>query len=287
VSRTTWRVGQGFWLTRCDNERGEAFSRECSLLHALAETAKADPGLLLIVPSLIPTRSGDVVSMHSDSLWRLTRHIDGLHPSPNNPAAYDLMLNVLLRLHKAFDLTSNECPTFPNIVGRVRDRLSQLPNTISRSSFAHKERDILHEAANWLKPRLDRLSIFPTRLVHGDWTPLNVLMRCDGRAGILDFEACGRGPAVLDFANMCSTLLMWSRLDNMSERIATFVSSFGEKTGVPIGLDIIHISMLTHWVGHYFDWREREATDENTEVLRRLLGRIETVLYFAAKSADM
>src|SRR5262245_59490088 len=95
VSRTTWRVAKGFWLTRCGSERGEAFRRECNLLQALAETAKADLGLLLIVPSLIPTRSGDVVSMHGDFLWRLTRHIDGFHPSPNDPATYDLMLNVL------------------------------------------------------------------------------------------------------------------------------------------------------------------------------------------------
>jgi len=193
------------------------------------------------------------------------------------------MLNVVLRLHKAFDSTSNQCPTCPDIVGRVRDRLSQLPNTISRSSFTHKERDILHEAAHWLKPRLDRLSTLPTRVVHGDWTPLNILIRHDGWAGILDFEACGRGPAVLDFANMCSTLLMWSRLDNISERIAALVLSFEEKTDVAIGLDIVHISMLTHWFGNYFDWRERESTDENTEVVRRLLGRIETVLHFAAK----
>ena len=282
VGRTTWRVAQGYWLTRCGNERAEAFRRECSLLQALAKISKADPGLLLIVPSLIPTRSGDVVSTHGDFLWRLTSHIDGLHPSPSDPATYDLMLNVVLRLHKAFDSTSNQCPTLPDIVGRVRDRLSQLPNTISRSSFAHKERDILHEAVHWLKPRLDRLSTVPARVVHGDWTPLNVLIRRDGWAGILDFEACGRGPAVLDFGNMCSTLLMWSGLDNISERMAALVASFEEKTGVPIGLDIIHIAMLTHWVGHYFDWREREATEDNTEVLRRLLGRIETVLFFAA-----
>jgi thiamine kinase-like enzyme len=119
--------------------------------------------------------------------------------------------------------------------------------------------------------------------VHGDWTPLNVLIRRDGWAGILDFEACGRGPVVLDFANMCSTLLTWSTLDNISERIAALVSSFDEKTDVPVGLDIVQISILTHWFGPYFDWRERESTDENTEVVRRLLGRIETVLHFAAK----
>lgn len=236
-----------------------------------------------MVPSLIPTTSGDVVSTHSGFLWRLTRHIDGLHPSANDSATYDLMVNVLLRLHEAFDFISNQCPICPDILGCVRDRLSELPTALSRSSLTHKERDILHDAANWLSPRLDRLSIFPTRIVHGDWTPLNVLVRRDGWAGILDFEACGRGPAVLDFANMCSTLLMWSRLDNISERIAALVSSFEEKTAVPIGLDIVHISMLTHWFGQYFEWRERELTDENTAVVQRLLGRIETVLYFGTK----
>jgi hypothetical protein len=123
VSRTTWRVAKGFWLSRCGNERGEAFRRECNFLQALAETAKANPRLMLIVPSLIPTKSGDVVSVHSGFLWRLTRHIDGLHPSPNDPVTYDLMLNVVLRLHKAFDSASNQCPTCPDIVGRVRESL--------------------------------------------------------------------------------------------------------------------------------------------------------------------
>ncbi len=158
-------------------------------------------------------------------------------------------------------------------------------HTISRSSLTQKERDILHEAAHWLKPSLDQLSTLPTRVVHGDWTPLNVLIRRDGWAGILDFEACGRGPAVLDFANMCSTLFMWSRLDTISGRIAALVSSFEEKTDVPIGLDIVHISMLTHRFGHCFDWRERKSTDENTEVVRRLLGRIEVVFAFCGKIA--
>lgn len=273
VSRATWKVAQGFWLTRCGPERGEAFRRECALLQALADTARADPGLLLIVPSLIPARSGDLVSLHSGFLWRLTRHIEGLHPSPNDPATYDLMLNAVLRLHQAFDSISNQRPTCPDIVSRVRDRLSP---------FTPQEPDILHVAAHWLKPRLDRLSALPPRIVHGDWTPLNVLIGRDGRAGILDFEACGRGPAVLDLANMCSTLLMWSGLDNISGRIAALVSSFEERTGVPIGLDIVHVAMLTHWFGHYFDWREREPADENTEVVRRLLGRIETVFHFAA-----
>jgi hypothetical protein len=42
-------------------------------------------------------------------------------------------------------------------------------------------------------------------------------------------------------------------LDNISERIIALVSSFEEKTDVPIGLDIVQISMLTHRFGHYFD----------------------------------
>jgi Ser/Thr protein kinase RdoA (MazF antagonist) len=247
----------------------------------LAETARSDPGLRLLIPSPVPTESGEVAPMHSDFLWRLTRHIDGQHPAPTEPGTYDLMLNVLLRLHSALNSVSNRCPTPPEVVGRVRDRLSELPQIISRSSIPDQERDILHEAACWLKPKIDRLSSLPARLVHGDWTPLNVVIGRDGLAGILDFEDCARGPAVLDVANMCSTLLMWSRLDNVSQRIEALVSSFEHKTGVRIGMDIIHISMLTHWFGHYFDWRQRESTDENTEVVRRLVGRIETVRRFA------
>lgn len=282
VSRTTWRVAEGFWLTCCDAERAEAFRRECHLLHALGEIAQANPELMLVAPRLVPATSGEFVLLHSGFLWLLTCHIEGAHPSADDPATCDLMANALLRLHRALDLIPDPRPACPNILDGVRDRLAKLSHTLSESSFTGGERDILNAAANWLRPRLDRLSVFPTRVVHGDWTPLNVLIRQDGRAGILDLEACGQGPAVLDYANMGSTLLMWSKLDNIPGRIAELVSRFEEKTGVPLGLDIVHIAMLTHWFEHYFEWRERELTAENSEVVQRLLGRIQTVLRFVA-----
>ena len=76
---------------------------------------------------------------------------------------------------------------------------------------------------------------------------------------------------------------MWSRLDNIPARIAELISCFEEKTGVPLGLDIVQIAMLAHWFGHYFEWRERELTAATTEVVRRLLGRVEAVLDFVTK----
>jgi Ser/Thr protein kinase RdoA (MazF antagonist) len=284
VSRTTWRVADGFWLTGCEAEREAAFRRECNLLQVLDASVKADPELRLIVPDLIPTRSGDVVSSHSGLLWRLTHHIEGVHPSPHDPATYEVMVNLALRLHEAFDAIVDPCPACPDFVGGVRERLWHLPETLSGSLLQQKERDVLHEAADWLKPKLDRLSALPTRIVHGDWTPLNVLIRRDGWAGILDFEACRRGPAVLDFANICSTLLMWSSLDRIPERMAVLVSAIQEKTGLPIDMNIVQIAMMTHWFGHYFEWQQRERTNANAEVARRLLGRIETVLQFTREA---
>jgi hypothetical protein len=233
------------------------------------------------MPSLIPTRSGQVVSVHSDFLWRLTRHIDA-PSSPNDPAACDLMLNLVLRLHKALDSDFESVPDLPRYRGPRARSLIAANHTISRSSFTQK--GARHPTRGCTLAEAEpRSVIHPSHSVCARRSPLNALIRRDGWAGILDFEACGRGPAVLDFANMCSTLFMWSRLDTISGRIAALVSSFEEKTDVPIGLDIVHISMLTHWFGHCFDWRERKSTDENTEVVRRLLGRIEVVLHFAAK----
>ncbi len=280
VSRATWKVQQGFWLTCCHPERGLAFRKECSLLQALGDTTTAHPELLLIVPSLIPTRSGDIVPAHSGFLWRLTRHLDGFHPPANDPATYDRMVNILARLHQVFDFTSTKGADYPNILQCVRDRIRELPHTLSGPSFEPHERDTLFAAANWLNPRLDRLAALPARVVHGDWTPSNVLIRRDGWVGILDFEECGLGPAVLDFANICSTLLMWSGLDNISERMGALIRSIAEKTAAPLAPEIVHIAMLAHWFGQYFEWRQREATQDNTQVVRRLLGRIETVLKF-------
>lgn len=282
VSRTNWRVADCYWLTRCESERANAFRRECHLLHAVAEVTRTEAALSLVVPTVVPTRSGDLVAVHDGSLWRLTRHVDGIHPSANDPATYDLMLDAIFRLHRAFDLISNLWPAYPNTLCRVRRHLGQLSSTITPTTSLARETEVLCRAATWIEPRLHRLSKIPARLVHGDWTPVNVLIRSDKSVGILDFESCGLGPAVLDFANMCSTLLMWSRLDNISQRIAALASSIEKSTGSAVGLENICISMVTHWIGHYLDWRDRPSTAKNTEVLHRLLGRIETTLNFAA-----
>jgi Ser/Thr protein kinase RdoA (MazF antagonist) len=274
VSRATWRAAEGYWLTCCEVRRESAFRRECALLANLGETLAAHHELALAVPTLVPTVTGEVVPAREGFLWRLSRHLAGSHPVMNDPASYELMVHVLVRVHQALDLVRDRCPGCPDVLGRVRARL----NALGQLSLTAEEGEVLPAAADWLRPRIGRLDAFPTRLVHGDWTPSNVLVGPTGAAGILDFEECGLGPSIYDFANICSTLLMWSGLDNVGKRMAWLVGVIEENLGAALDEEMVQTAMLAHWFGQYFDWRERTSTSENSQVLDRLRGRVQTVL---------
>jgi Ser/Thr protein kinase RdoA (MazF antagonist) len=240
----------------------------------LREALAAHPELAIAVPTLVPTVTGDVVPVREGFLWRLTRHLAGSHPVMNDPATYELMVHVLVRVHQALDLVRDLCPGYPDVLGRVRARL----NALGQLSLSDDEREVLPAAADWLRPRIGRLDAFPTCFVHGDWTPSNVLVGPAGSAGILDFEECGLGPAIYDFANICSTLLMWSGLDNLGKRMACLVGVIEENMGAALDGEMVQTAMLAHWFGQYFDWRERASNPENGQVLDRVLGRVQTVL---------
>ena len=136
-------------------------------------------------------------------------------------------------------------------------------------------------AAAWLAPRLGRVSKLPPRLLHGDWTPLNVLIDADGTAGILDFEACVRGPAVFDFANVCSTMLMWSDFDRADHKARDLASALERRFEAAGETGIVPIALVAHWFTQCCEWQNRARTPEDFDVVQRLLRRVDATLSFA------
>jgi Ser/Thr protein kinase RdoA (MazF antagonist) len=107
---------------------------------------------------------------------------------------------------------------------KTRQSIEQLNLTtfVPFTGYA-KEEEVLIQAAEWLLPRLAHFEGLPKQLVHGDWTPQNVLFGFrDHKAlltGVLDFEETGIDPVHVDIANVCSTLLMWSGLAGPEQHI--------------------------------------------------------------------
>ena len=150
-----------------------------------------------------------------------------------------------------------------------------------------EEEQVLWQASTWLLSRLDRLEHLPRQLVHGDWTPQNVLFSGTDRpnrlTGVLDFEAIAIDPIVVDVANICSTLLMWSGLDSLDERIASVLKSYEVSSGEHLELADIQTAMLAHWLCHYWSWRDRLQFGEfGQEVKQRLCLRIRSVFSYVS-----
>jgi Ser/Thr protein kinase RdoA (MazF antagonist) len=154
------------------------------------------------------------------------------------------------------------------------------------------ERELLERTCSWLPDRLDRFESLPRQLIHGDWTPRNVLFDSVapmGRlAAVLDFEFTAIDPIHVDLSHTCSTLLMWSGLDEIEARIQDVVSCYEKLGQTQIEYADILTAMLAHWFCHYWAWRDRlETSTEYHEVKKRLSLRIRLVLQFLEDSEKL
>jgi Ser/Thr protein kinase RdoA (MazF antagonist) len=148
-----------------------------------------------------------------------------------------------------------------------------------------REEELLREAGAWLLPRLGQFERLPRQIIHGDWTPQNVLFESSDRGtrltAVLDFEAMSNDPIHVDLANSCSTMLMWSGLDRNGPRIADIQKSYESFAGLQLEREPIYTAMLAHWVCHYWNWRDRLKFGEfGQEVKDRLCLRIASVLQY-------
>lgn len=289
VSRATWRVGKLYWLAQAEHVRFAELSRQAKLLTHLNQYLKIG-GIPLSVPEIIASRTGDLLVVDFGYVWCLTRHLHGFHPAVDDAGAYSALAEGLARFHRIVRaFPKPESLHIPNgICVRARQNIDRFTGEafVACTSDA-RERHILQNASAWLLPRLDGLERLPRQLVHGDWTPRNVLFQHDDRGmhltGVLDFEAMAWDPACVDVANICSTLLMWSGLDRLEERIEGVVRTYKHSAGRDFERTDIHTATLAHWFCHYWNWRERLQFGEfGHEVKDRLCFRISSVLSYLA-----
>jgi Ser/Thr protein kinase RdoA (MazF antagonist) len=155
-----------------------------------------------------------------------------------------------------------------------------------------EERDLLVRAGDWLLPRLREFESLPRQLIHGDWTPRNVLFSSTGDgvrlSAVLDFEAMAFDPVHVDVASTCSTLLMWSGLDCIDERIGRVLSIYEELSGHRLERRHVFTAMLAHWLCHYWSWRDRLKNGGlGQEVRERLCLRILSALDYVGNSGNL
>jgi Ser/Thr protein kinase RdoA (MazF antagonist) len=287
VSRATWRIGGLYWLSQAERFRFEELSRQAKLQSQLHRYLKSEH-LTLSVPEIVPSHTGNLVVVEAGYVWCLTCDLPGLHPEAGDPEMYPVLTEGLASFHsvlRAFPPSeSSHVPA--GICLRTRQAIDRLTeHEFVALTSDPREKDVLESAAAWLVPRLNGFELLPRQIVHGDWTPRNVLLqRVDQEmrlTGVLDIEAMAWDPACVDVANTCSTLLMWSGLDMLEERIKGVVETYERWAGVSLDSKDIHTAMLAHWFCHYWDWHDRLRFGEfGHEVKGRLCRRISSVLSY-------
>ena len=289
VSRVTWRVGQRYWLSQSEERRSAELTRQAKLMESL-RCFLEDEHLSISVPEVIPGLNGHLVVEDSGYGWCVARHLHGFHPDSGDLTIYPALAEGLARFHREVRLFSD----------RERADLSEgicvnARKSIARMDAAHfvpftkyaEEQELLMRAGDWLQPRLQKFERLPRQLIHGDWTPRNVLFAASGDhvylKAVLDFEAIALDPVHVDVASICSTLLMWSGLDGIDEPIDSLLKTYENLSDRPLERDHVFTAMVAHWLCHYWSWRDRlEDGGFGQEVKDRLCLRIAGVLDYVS-----
>jgi len=281
TSRNTWRVDSTFWLSHSDATEGPSFRREAQLLEAL-------PGILAArracwcVPGVVSTTSGECIAVTRDGVWRLARHMPGEQPDMREADTYLALARMLAELHGVLESVPHSLKV--RELGAV-ERAQAFIAAYGMSSFhpaTEDAREVLAVGAivDWLVPRIGELASLPRHLIHGDWTPPNIKVLPQGW-GVLDWEFSRIDPAVMDLAQSCITILIWSGLDSPAEHISRLVKTYSAHSGREISIDSVRTAMAVYWLQNYSYWRGRQETVGGFEdVMVRQPGRLLAIAEF-------
>ena len=292
VSRVTWRIGQLYWLSQAEQTRSAELDRQADMLHDLHSFLENER-LSISVPEIVASEGGRLIETDGGYAWCLTRHLQGFHPDSTDSGIYSVLTEGLVRFHQELRRFSERQRTdVPHgICMRTRHSIERLDSATFIPFTSHPgEKELLEQAGVWLLPRLNRFELLPRQMIHGDWTPRNVLFDFSDHgarlSAVLDFEATAYDPVHVDLASTCSTLLMWSGLDRIGERIGDLLSTYERFGGIRLEREDVYTAMLAHWLCHYWRWRDRlEGGGFGQEVRARLCLRIASVLHYVCGAA--
>jgi Ser/Thr protein kinase RdoA (MazF antagonist) len=287
TSRDTWSIEGAFWLSHSDLAEETPFRREAELLHALPnEIARCRAHWQ--APEVVPTMDGRSIATSDDGVWRVTRHLPGAELDPHDPATYSALASMLAELHATLGTMPESLRVREQGIVEVAPQLVERYTVASFSPASEDAREsfVVRAMAEWLKPRIGELAGQPRQLTHGDWIPPNVKVSAKGW-GVLDWEFCRVDPIVMDLAQSCCTLLIWSGLNSTGARIDELVQRYSVNSGRVVSLESVQVAMALYWLHNYHHWRERhESIGRYKHKLARQPGRLFVVGKFVGAVSE-
>jgi Ser/Thr protein kinase RdoA (MazF antagonist) len=286
ASRNSWRVDSAFWLSHSDATEETSFRREAQLLRALPAILAARKACWCI-PGVVPTVSGEGIAVTRDGVWRLAQHLPGEQPDMREAATYPALARMLAEVHAVLQSVPHALKV--RELGAV-ERARAFIAAYEKASFRPATEDAREALAvgaivDWLEPRIGELAALPRQLIHGDWTPPNLKVLAQGW-GVLDWEFSRVDPAVMDLAQSCITILMWSGLDGPAEHISELVETYSAHSGREASMESVQTAMAAYWLQNYGHWRSRHETVGGFEnVLADQPGRLLAIVEFLTSLA--
>lgn len=98
---------------------------------------------------------------------------------------------------------------------------------------------------------------------------------------MLDWEFSRVDPTVMDLAQSCITILLWSGLEHPAEHISKLVETYSAHSGREVAMDSVRTAMAAYWLQNYAHWRARHETVGGFEdVLADQPGRLLAIAEF-------
>ncbi|WP_341281287.1 phosphotransferase [Paenibacillus sp. FSL H8-0537] len=265
INNTTWKVGDSAWLTRYTLDDVDRVSLEMNLLEHLNDKHVADSSGLKVT-EIIKTRQGNKIYKYGKYLWRLSKHMDGEMPSPEDASLYPIISKGLGDFHRilrevplSFAVTNNQ------LIQAVERYVYQFLNNsqeINHKSVINDTESenyiLIYDAAQRLSKNFEKIQKLPVQLIHGDFTHPNLRINKDHSklTGVLDLEFCSVDPAIFDLASVVLTLFTRSKLRDPLKLYKEIIITYEDRGG-EVEPDLLEVAILAKKLDSYFYHRER------------------------------
>jgi len=251
-------VESSFWLSHSDATEEAPFRREAQLLEALPALL-SERGVSWCVPGLVRTVTGEAIAATRDGVWRLSRHLPGEEPDMRESSTYTALASMLAELHAGLESVPRSLKVRESGAIEGAQAFLAVYGTSSSHPVTEDAREgrAVEAIVDWLAPRIGELASLPRQLTHGDWIPPNIKVGPQGW-GVLDWEFSRVDPVVMDLAQSCSTILMWSGLHSPAAHISKLVESYRAYSGREVSLESVRTAMVVYWLQNYVHWRDRQ-----------------------------
>lgn len=263
-SRKSFQLDNLNWITQCDLKNYSQFKRETDLIKYLTfeiNNSIRPPR----TPELVQTINGNDLVIFENSIYRITKNIEGKRVNPSDWKVYFYLVKALSCLHHKLSYV-------PLDMAVLNEGIVESIVRINVDDFHSDVFKILH---GWLVSQIDHLLHHPIQITHGDFNPSNIL--CSDFIseikinGIIDFELSRPDPIIMDNSQLFTMIVCHSKFDNKRESINELIllmdSRFSELE--------LSLAAVAYWLDLYNKWKLNQTAEQ--KILFRL-GQIKDFL---------